>query len=124
MPAKKQIDVFERIRKIGLELPGVTDSSTRGNVALKANGTLMVWMPDKKSLDPGTVAFRAEDEDRDELIAADPETYYVTDHYLGYNTVLVRGTRVNADALRDLVGMAHKFAARRKPARSPAKKSR
>jgi hypothetical protein len=84
----------------------------------------MVWSPDKKSLDPGTVAFRVADDDRDELLAADPETYYLTDHYLNYNTVLVRLARVNADVLRDLVGMAHKFVARKAPPRSPAKKSR
>ena len=124
MPDKKPSEVsFETIRKIGLELQQVQDASTRGHVALKGYGTLMVWMPEKKSLDPGTVAFRVEDEDRDALIAADPETYYVTDHYLNYNTVLVRLGRVHPDVLRDLVGMAHKFVARHET-RSPAKRSR
>ena len=33
--------------------------------------------------------------------AAVPDIYYVTDHYLGYTTVLVRLSRVTPDVLRD-----------------------
>ena len=44
-----------------------------------------------------------------ELLAADPDVYYVTDHYLNYTSVLVRLSRVTHDVLRDLLGMAHKF---------------
>jgi hypothetical protein len=43
------------------------------------------------------------------LLAADPDVYYVTDHYLNYTAVLVRLSRVTPDVLRDLLGMAHKF---------------
>jgi len=46
---------------------------------------------------------------RAELLAADPDVYYVTDHYLNYTSVLVRLSRVTPDVLRDLLGMAHKF---------------
>jgi hypothetical protein len=35
-------------------------------------------------------------DDRAELLAADPEVYYVTDHYVGYNAVLVRLSRVHS----------------------------
>jgi hypothetical protein len=52
-------------------------------------------------------------DDRAELLAADPDVYYVTDHYVGYSAVLVRLSRVNRDALRDLLGMAYKFVIRR-----------
>jgi hypothetical protein len=49
----------------------------------------------------------------------------VTAHYLNYNAVLVRLSRVTPDVLRDLLGMAHKFvsahAARRSPSRHPRK---
>ena len=40
--------------------------------------------------------------------------YYVTDHYLNYNAVLVRLSRVTPDVLRDLLGMAHKFVTARR----------
>jgi hypothetical protein len=60
-------------------------------------------------------------DDRAELLAAAPDVYYVTDHYLDYNAVLVRLSRVTPNVLRDLLGMAHKFvtanAARRSTSR-------
>jgi hypothetical protein len=45
-------------------------------------------------------------ERRAALIAANPEIYYVTDHYAGHPTVLVRLSRIGPDKLRDLLGVA------------------
>ena len=44
-----------------------------------------------------------------EGVPDDPATYYLKDHYLNYPCVLVRLSRVRADALRDLVAGAHRF---------------
>lgn len=52
---------------------------------------------------------------RDELIAADPDTYYLTDHYLDYPVVLVRLSRIHIDALRDLLGAAWRFVSAKTP---------
>jgi hypothetical protein len=49
---------------------------------------------------------RVDLDDRAELLAAAPDVYYVTDHYLGYSAVLVRLSRITPDVLRDLLGMA------------------
>ena len=46
---------------------------------------------------------------RDEMIATEPDTYYLKDHYVNYPVVLVRLSRVHADALRDLLLMAWRF---------------
>jgi hypothetical protein len=46
---------------------------------------------------------------RAELMAAEPEVYYVTDHYVNYPTVLVRLSRIHRDSLRDLLKMAWLF---------------
>lgn len=40
------------------------------------------------------------------LLAKDPATYYFTEHYLDYPTVLVRLSLLRADSLRDLLGGA------------------
>jgi hypothetical protein len=48
-------------------------------------------------------------EDRAELLAAAPDVYYVTEHYVGYTGVLVRLSRITPDVLHDVLGMAHKF---------------
>ena len=61
-------------------------------------------------------------DDRAELLAADPDVYYVTDHYVGYSAVLVRLSGINPDVLRDLLGMAYKFATRKPAPSSPARK--
>ena len=63
-------------------------------------------------------------DDRAELLAAAPDFYYVTDHYLGYSAVLARLSRVTPDVLRDLLGMAHKFVNARKERRSPSRHRR
>jgi hypothetical protein len=47
------------------------------------------------------------------LIAANPDTYYLTDHYVNYPVVLVRLSRVHPDALRDLLLMAWRFVSTR-----------
>ena len=41
-------------------------------------------------------------EERAEMMAAEPDIYYITDHYLTAPWVLVRLSRVHPDALRDL----------------------
>ena len=103
---------FETVRKIGLTLPGVEASTAYGSPALKINGKIMACMAINKSAEPGSLMIRVTNDDRDELIAAAPDIYYVTDHYEPYGAVLVRLSRVNADVLRDLLGMAHTFVTR------------
>jgi hypothetical protein len=41
----------------------------------------------------------------------------VTEHYIGYASVLVRLSRVTPDVLRDLLGMAYKFVSRSRTAK-------
>jgi hypothetical protein len=107
---------FETVRKIGLTLPGVEGAD--GVPALKVHGKLLAWVPTNRSAEPASIAVRVDSEDRAELIAAAPEVYYVTDHYVAYDTVLVRLSRIDRDVLRDLLGMAHKFVNRKpRPAR-------
>jgi hypothetical protein len=112
---------FDTVRKIGLAFPGVEESTAYGAPALKIRGKLMACLPTHRSAEPNSLVIRVGFDDRAELVAAAPDVYYVTDHYLNYNAVLVRLSRVIPDVLRDLLGMAHKFvtadAARRSPSR-------
>jgi hypothetical protein len=63
-------------------------------------------------------------EERVELLAAAPDVYYVTDHYVGYTAVLVRISHATPDVLRDLLGMAHKFATANAAHRSSSRSRR
>jgi hypothetical protein len=118
---RKTID-FETVRKIGLVLPGVEESTAYGSPALKVHGKLLACLPSHRSAEPGSLAVRVDFDDRAELLAADPDVYYVTDHYLGYSAVLVRLSRVNREVLRDLLGMAYKFVTRKAALRLPARR--
>jgi hypothetical protein len=120
---RRTID-FDTVRKIGLALPGVEEGTTYGSPALKVHGKLLACIAVHRSAEPGSLAVRVDFEDRAELLAAEPHVYYVTDHYVGYSAVLVRLSRVSADVLRDLLGMAHKFVTRKASARWPARKRR
>ena len=73
---------FDTVRKIGLMLPGVEESTAYGALALKVRGKLMACVPTHRSAEPGSLAVRVGFDDRAELLAAAPDVYYVTDHYL------------------------------------------
>ena len=118
---RSRID-FDSVRKIGLTLPGVEQSVTYGVPALKVNGKLLACIPINRSAEPDSLAVRVDFDDRADLLAEQPDIYYVTDHYAPYNMVLVRLCRVSPDVLRDLLGMAHKFVTRNVARRSPARK--
>ncbi len=115
---------FDTVRKIGLALPGVEDSTAYGNLALKAHGKLLACVPTHRSAEPGSLVVKVDLNDRAQLIAEAPDVYYVTEHYVGYPSVLVRLSRVSPDVLRDLLGMAYKFVTRKAAPRSPARKRR
>jgi hypothetical protein len=115
---------FDTVRKIGLALPGVEESTAHGSPALKIHGTLLACLPIHRSAEPGSLVVRIGFDDRAELLAADPDVYYVTDHYLTYTSVLVRLSRVTPDILRDLFRMAHKFVFALEERRSPSRSRR
>ena len=120
---KSTID-FDTVRNIGLALPGVEESTAYGSPALKVHGKLMACIAVNRSAEPGSLGVCVDFDDRAELLAAAPDIYYVTDHYVPYNVVLVRLSRVNRDVLRDLLGMAHKFVTRNTAPHPPARKRR
>ena len=115
---------FDTVRKVALTLPGVEEGTAYGQPALKLKGKLLACFPAKRSAEPGSLVVRVDLDDRAELLAAAPDVYYVTPHYVGYNAVLVRLSRINREILRDLLGMACKFVARSAAPRSAAPRRR
>ena len=114
---------FKDVRKIALSLKNVEEGTSYGTPAFKVGGKLLARLrEDRESLVVGTTF-----EEREEMMAAEPETYYITDHYLKYPWVLVRLSRVHADALRDLLSRALRLASgkpRRASVRRRAGRSR
>jgi hypothetical protein len=97
---------FEEVRRIALALDNVEVGTSYGTPAFKVGGALFVRMHQ----DGESLVVRTDFEQREELMASDPETYYITDHYLNYEWILIRLSRVRTDALRDLIRMAWRLA--------------
>jgi hypothetical protein len=100
--------------KLALSLPGAEKGTIHGTPAAKIGGQMFACKPTHKSAEPRSLAVRIDFAERDELIAADPETYYLKPHYENYPVVLVRLGQVHEDALRDLLIEAHRFVSARK----------
>jgi hypothetical protein len=98
---------FESVRQLALSLPRVEEGTSYGTAAFKVRGELFLRLKE----DGDSLVVRADFEQRDALIAEDPATYYISDHYLKYEWVLVRLSRVHTDAMRDLIRMAWRSAA-------------
>ena len=77
-----------------------------GQPALKVGGKWLACIASHKSAEANTLVVRLDFEDRDALIADDPETYYLKPHYEGYPSVLVRLPLIDHDALHDLLHSA------------------
>jgi hypothetical protein len=114
--ARNKID-FDTVRRIGLALPGVEESTMYGSPALKVRGKLLACIAINKSAEPNSLALSVDYDNRAELIAGASDVYYLTDHYVNYPVVLVRLSRIDADALRDLLGMAWRFVTAKAPTR-------
>jgi hypothetical protein len=93
---------LEQVRKIALSLENVEESTSYGTPAFKSGGRLLVRVKE----DGDSLVMVTTFEEREEMLREDPDTYYITDHYLNYPLVLVRMSRVSADAMRDLLTRA------------------
>jgi len=100
---------FDMVRKIGLALPEVEEGTMYGSPALKVHGRLLTCLAIHKSAEPASLVVRTDFDERAALLAEEPETYYLTDHYVNHPVVLVRLSRIRADQLRDLLRSALRF---------------
>jgi hypothetical protein len=77
--------------------------------ALKIRGKLLAALPANRSVEPNSLVVCVSSDQRDELLATDPDVYYLTEHYEGYDNVLVRLAQITTEALQGLLMMAHKY---------------
>lgn len=111
---------FEDALGIASSIGNVERSTSYGTAAIKVGGKLVARLKeDGDSLVVGTTY-----EERAEMMAAEPEIYYITDHYLNAPWVLVRLSRVHPDALRDLLGRSLRLASMANRKTSPRRKAK
>lgn len=93
---------FETVRQLAHRLPAVEDSTSYGTPALKVRGKLFARLHQ----DGISLVLRADSLDRQILLQADPEVFYITDHYRNYPWILVRLARISRSSLPDLLERA------------------
>src|SRR5215469_13197485 len=90
-----------QLRKIALAFPGASEAPSYGGqpafkiekkffTRLRSEDDSIVWIVD--SID-----------ERDALLEMDPKTYFITDHYKDYPSVLVRIARIDTAMLRKML---------------------
>ena len=98
---------FDRVEALGLALPDVGASTKYdGSPVLKRGGAFMAGMATHPSAEAETLVVRTTAEDRENLLAEAPDTYYITDYYRPHPVVLARLRRLEHDALRDLLSVS------------------
>jgi hypothetical protein len=105
-------DAFDIVRTVGLTLPDV-EAATRydGSPVLKRGGAFMAGLARHPSAERHTLVVRSDYDARERLLEDAPETYYVTDYYRPHPVVLARLSRLDADALRDLLSVSWRLTA-------------
>lgn len=71
---------YDEVREIAHTFPYVEEGTSYGTPALKVKGKTFVRLKE----DGETIVLKTSYEEREELMAHDPETYFITDHYLNY----------------------------------------
>jgi hypothetical protein len=88
-------------RKIALSFPGALEKSSYGSPAIFIDKKLFVSIGTRE---PNTIMLRTSSVDeRDMLIEADPETFFITDHYKNYPAMLARLAHLDAKTLRAML---------------------
>ena len=87
------------IRRTVSALPGVEEGTSYGTPAWRHKGKLLARLHQ----DGQSIVLKVGNETRDHLLQADPETFFVTDHYLGYPMVLAHLDRLSAADLKKLL---------------------
>jgi hypothetical protein len=105
---------FDTVMQLGLTLPNV-EASTKydGTPVLKRGGCFMAGVAAHPSAEPGTLVVRVRLEERAAFLEEAPGTYYLTGYYEPHPVVLVRLSRIDRDALRDLLAMSWRLTAAR-----------
>ena len=99
---------YQYVCELALALPGVELSTSYGTPSIKVKGKIMARL---RSESEGGLAIRCDFVDRQMLLQAAPETFYVTDHYVNYPMILVNLDTVRRDALPDVIERAWRLVA-------------
>lgn len=87
------------IRRTVATLSDVEEGTSYGTPAWRCGGKLLARLHQ----DGASIVLKVGNATRDHLLEADPETFFVTNHYIGYPMVLARLDRLSATDLKKLL---------------------
>jgi hypothetical protein len=94
---------FDDVRALLLRLPGTREGTSYGTPAVHVGRKLLVRLRE----DGDTLVVKLDNLDEQEmLLERDPEVFYLTDHYRGWPSILVRLSRATPDLLAPLLRQA------------------
>jgi hypothetical protein len=99
--AKRKLSLTA-IRRAVSALPDVNEGTSYGTPAWRWKGKLLARLHQ----DGQSIVLKVGNATRDHLLQADPQTFFVTDHYVGYPMVLARLDRLSAADLKKLLQRA------------------
>lgn len=87
---------FNDVFAIASTFPGAVRSTTHGTPSVKLGTKFLL-----REREPGILALqRPSIDERDMLIEADPDLFFITDHYRDYRYVLIRMDRLTPEHFR------------------------
>jgi hypothetical protein len=114
MAKQRGID-FDDVRQVARTLADVEEHASARGTGFKVRGKLVACEAVHSSAEPGSLMVRIGSTEREFLLAAEPDTYYLTDHYRSYPAVLVRLSKVSRKALRERLEGAVRFVGAKRP---------
>lgn len=98
---------LQKLRELTLALPDVEEGTSYGTLAFRVRKKFLARLRE----DGASLVIRVDLDEREVLMEADPETFYITDHYLNHPYVLVRLSTVDPEDLQELLEEAWRYAA-------------
>jgi hypothetical protein len=102
---------WRKLVALAQRFPGVEESTSYHTPALKVKGKLIARLRTEAE---GALALYCDFVDREMLLQAAPDTFFITDHYANYPMILVRLDKLLPSALPDLIGKAWRMRAPRR----------
>ena len=96
------------VRRIARRLENVEESTCFGEPCFRVRGKLFSWM---STHEKGALAVRVDADEQELIAAARPRLFFVTDHYRGHGSVLIRLDKATADDLRGPIEESYRLAA-------------
>jgi hypothetical protein len=93
---------WHELRTLALSLPDVEETTSWGKPSFKVRGKWFAGLSPHTKEAPGALVIRCDPDERPLMLAAQPELFYVTPHYVNYpRVVLVRLEAATAGDLSD-----------------------